>query len=663
MESCKSNCGSCHLHIKEAQPGDRATRKIVIVGLPNTGKSQVFNNLTGEYTLVANYPWTTVEPHRKTVRIRDRCYEVVDTPGMHCLFVHSEEELEVRELLLTEKPDVVIQCVDANLLKQSLALTADLLELRVPLVISLNAVDETSRRGVWIDAKALSRLLGVPVVESVPVAGMGTASLVKAVEGARRGRWEVRYGDILEKGLERIAELFPPGAHHRRKLGQLLLLGDLHVREYLEREYGAEVCERMVQVAHDTRRVFRGSLAAAMSIKKNAWVDEIADAVVRTHRVVPNPTSQTVARICRHPVWGLPILLGVLYAAFLLVVNVANVLAEWMNELLWVPVEGVLLGVLPPGALRDFLIGDYGVISFGVANALLTVLPILSVFFLMYNAVEDTGYIPNVSVMTRRLLEKLGLSGAAIMPLVLAFGCKTMATMTTRTLASKKERYIAVYLIAFAIPCAAQIGLNMSILGRMGTWAFLVAFGVLGFVEILVGLILNKLLPDDRKTEYLQHLPSMRLPSPRAVLVKTYYRLAQFLKEALPVFVLAAAALYVVDALGILDAAKGFLAPLVQGFLGLPLDMVDALILCIARHEAAAALIIGLIDKGMLNPVQCIVAVTLTTMFVPCFANIMAMIKELGYKTAVPMIVYINGSAFVIAGILNWTLLALMTAT
>ena len=149
-------------------------KKIVIVGLPNTGKSHIFNNLTGKYTLVGNYPFTTVNVTRGQCKIKNESCEIIDTPGLHCLYIHSEEELVVRDLLLSEKPDVIIQCIDANRLKQSLTLTADLLELGVPMVLSLNAIDETARKGMWIDSGELSNLLGVPVVESVAVNGKGS---------------------------------------------------------------------------------------------------------------------------------------------------------------------------------------------------------------------------------------------------------------------------------------------------------------------------------------------------------------------------------------------------------------------------------------------------------------------------------------------------------
>jgi ferrous iron transport protein B len=637
----------------------RSVKKIAIVGLPNTGKSQVFNNLTGEYTLVANYPLTTVEMKRTTCRIDGESYEVIDTPGLHCLYIHSEEELIVRDMILSEKLDIIIQCIDANRLKQSLTLTADILELGIPMVISLNAIDETAKKGVWIDSASLSRALGVPVIESIAVNGVGTRELKGAISKARRGRCTLRYGQIVDDGISAIESVLPEEASFKRKIAILLLLADPFVADYLRTKYGRDKVAQLESQVSRTGQQFRGNFGRALNNKRSRWADELTENTTRKQKITLGQFSEAFGRLSRHPVFGIPILLIVILMMYLLVVNVANVLAGWMDQTLWVPVESKIDTLVTIGWLNDFLIGDYGVLSLGLANAFLTIIPILSVFFIAFNILEDIGYIPNLCVLTKRIFDKLGLSGSAIMPLVLGFGCKTMATLTTKSLRSKKERYIAIYLIAFAIPCAAQMALNMSILGRMGVRAFVIAFSVLAFIEIAAGVTLNKVMKEEERSDFLQELPAIRLPNPKAVIVKTYYRLWWFIKEAVPVFIYAAVILFVIDKAGILDAIKNVLRPAMNGLLGLPVQMVDALILCMARHEAAAGLIIKLIEKGQLNYVQCIVSVTITTMFVPCFANIMAMIKELGARRAITMAVIINASAFLIAACLNWGLVML----
>ena len=645
---------------KDNSSSFRPVKKIAIVGLPNTGKSQVFNNLTGEYTLVANYPLTTVEMKRTRCEIDGEPYEVIDTPGLHCLYIHSEEELIVRDMIFKEKPDMIIQCIDANQLKQSLTLTADLLELGIPMVISLNAVDETARRGVWIDSGGLSRLLGVPVVESIAVNGLGTKELKGAISKARRGKRSLRYGEIVDDGISAIESELPEDVSFKRKVAVLLLLADPFLADYLRTEYGQEEVAQLKKEVNRVRRQFRGNFGRVLNNKRSRWVDDIVEDITKKQKITRGEFSKGFGRLSRHPVFGIPILLAMVAIMFLLVVNVANVITGWMDQRLWVPVESRINNLVPAGFWNDFLIGEYGVLSLGLANAFLTILPILTVFFIAFNILEDTGYIPNLCVLLKRIFGKLGLSGSAIMPLVLGFGCKTMATLTTKSLRSRRERYIAIYLIAFAIPCAAQMALNMSILGRMGVTAFVIAFSVLALVEIAAGMTLNKILKEEEKSDFIQELPAIRLPNPKAVLKKTYYRLYWFIKEAVPVFVYAAVILFVIDKVGILDVTKDGLEPIINGLLGLPSKMVDALILSMARHEAAAGLIMKLVEKGELDYVQCIVSVTITTMFVPCFANIVAMFKELGAKRAIPMIVMINISAFLIAGVLNWVLTAII---
>jgi len=641
-------------------------KKIVIVGLPNTGKSQVFYNLTGQYTLVANYPFTTVEIKKTKCRIDGETYEVIDTPGLHCLYIHSEEELIVRDMIFSEKPDVIVQCIDANLLKQSLTLTADLLELGIPMVISLNAIDETSRRGVWIDSDGLSRLLGVPVIESIAVNSLGTNQLKAAISKARIGKWPLKYGEIIDSGISSIASGLPEDIRFKRKAAALLLFDDPFLADYLTKKYGSEKITKLTEQVNRIKKQFRANIGHAINNKRSRWVEGLAENTTRKQKVTLGEFSKAFSRLSRHPVFGIPILIFFLLMTFLLVVHVAGFLDEILSATLLDPTVGFIEAFFKAedGSIKtqfwyDFLVGHYGILTLGLFNAIVTVLPILSVFFLMFGFLEDIGYMPNLCVLVKRIFGKIGLTGKAIMPLVLALGCKTMATLFTKSLRSRKEKFIAVYLIAFAIPCAAQLAIDMGIIGRLENLrllGFLIAYGTLAIVEIGAGFLLNKTIKDDEKSDFLQELPAIRIPNPKAIIVKTYYRLYWFLKEALPIFIIAAAALFFVDKIGLLDLTKTVLSPIVVGWLGLPLDIVDALILSLARHEAAAGLLLDMVDAGSLNFIQCVVAVTITTMFVPCFANIVAMCKEMGVKTGLAMMVAINMSSFVLAGILNWIL-------
>jgi len=633
--------------------------KIGIIGLPNSGKTQVYNCLTGTYSVVANSLLTTIE-HKKTMcEINGHTCEVTDTPGLHELYVQSHEESLTRDYIFSENPDIIVLCMDSTRLKQSLNLAIDLIELGKPIIIALNALDETSRRGIWLDSQKLFRFLRVPVVETIALNAQGIDDLKEALFKTKGIKWEFQYDRTIENGIFQIMELLPDQIPHQRKIATLLLMNDPYIYEYLSKNYQVSQSDidGIKTWVKQTQQNFPGNITRLINHRRSQWVDDIANEVIQKQKLQPYEIEKKIARMCRTPLTGIPILLGIVYIMYLAVVNLANVLAEWMDETIWAPIANLVNAFIPQGFFNDFLIGDYGILSLGIANAFITVLPILSVFFLIYNTLEDMGYIPNLCILTKRIFEKVGLSGASIMPLVLGFGCKTMATLTTKSLSSNRERYIAIYLIAFAIPCAAQMGLNISILGRMGLKAFAITFAVLSFAEIMAGIILNLLLKDEERGDFIQELPPIRMPMPKAIVVKTYFRLLWFLEEALPVFIYAALAMFILDKTGILMSSKIFLSPVIQGWLGLPLEMVDALILCMARHEAAAGLIIKLVQEGLLNWTQCIVAVTITTMFVPCFANIMAMVKEMGVGKTVLMALTINASSFVIAGCLNWILI------
>ena len=345
--------------------------------------------------------------------------------------------------------------------------------------------------------------------------------------------------------------------------------------------------------------------------------------------------------MCRHPLYGLPLLALFLVLLYVMVVYVAGALSLFLTTAITDPVVRAVGLLVPTGFWKDLLIGSHGLLTLGLFNSLTTVLPILSVFFLFFGLLEDVGYLPNLAILTRRVSAKLGITGNAVIPLVLGFGCKTMATMTARTLQSRKEKIIVIALIAFAIPCSAQMGLSIAILGAHGVRYFIAAFGFLAVAEVAAGLILNRVIPSDSTGQFIQELPPIRVPRLAAVARKTGYRLLWFLREAIPIFLVAALAMFVIDKLGLLALLKTALKPFITGFLGLPLDMVDALLLTFARSEAAAGLILKMSREGTLNGVQSIVAVVLITTFAQCFANIAAMFHEVRARAALLIIVSI----------------------
>jgi ferrous iron transport protein B len=225
--------------------------------------------------------------------------------------------------------------------------------------------------------------------------------------------------------------------------------------------------------------------------------------------------------------------------------------------------------------------------------------------------------------------------------------------MTARSLQSRREKVIVVALIAFAIPCSAQMGLAIAILGQHGVGYFAAAFAFLAAAELGAGLVLNRLLPREEGGQFIQELPPIRLPRPSAVARKTAFRLLWFLREAIPIFLVAALAMFLIDTVGLLPLLKRLLHPFMTRWLGLPVDMVDALLLTLARSEAAAGVVLKMSRDGILNGAQSVVAVVLLTTFAQCFANIAAMFKEIGAKAAIITVACIYLLAFVYTGVVH----------
>jgi len=631
-------------------------KKIAIVGLPNTGKSHIFNFCTGEYTLVANYPHTTVETKRTQCTVGGQIYEVIDTPGLHSLYIHSEEEIVVRDMLFSEKPDIIIQCIDANQLKQSLILTVDLFELGIPMVIVLNAINETAHKGIHINSDKLSQILGIPVVELLSLQDPGKEKIRKAIGRITAATTGFRYNDTIEKMIAEITAAFPDTINYKRKKAVLLLENDHFLISELEKNITDGKLSFIKRGIDRIKGDLSGDIGRVIMNQRDAWVDDIYEKSVKKQTGGQSRFLLVFAQLCRHPVFGIPILLAIIFMTFFLVVHVAGFLEERLSGYIVDPTTEYISKYIPEGFWHDFLVGYYGVLTLGLFNAVCTVLPILSVFFLIFGTLEDSGYIPNITVLSKKIFDKMGLTGMSIMPLVLGFGCKTMAILVAKGLRSKKERFIVIYLLGFSIPCAAQLGIDMGIFGRIGIKAFLIGYGTLFFTEICAGVILNKLIKDEIKSDFIQELPPIRIPDVRALLTKTSYRLYWFLKEAVPVFIIASVALFFLDKAGILTVIKNILSPVVVNWLGLPRDVTDVLILAFTRHEVAAGLTFKMIDAGMINYIQCIVTVVITTMFVPCFASIVAMCKVMGVKTGIAIVLTINISSFVLAGILHWVL-------
>jgi len=695
------------------QPAHPADHTVLLVGNPNVGKSALFNWLTGRYATVSNYPGTTVEVSRGRSKALGVNVEVVDTPGMYSLLPITDEERVARSILLKRRPSAVIHVIDAKSIERMLALTLQLIEARLPVVLALNMWDEAKRERVDIDLEKLRRLLGVPVVATVAVSGTGMTELVEAVKGMltcgavnpdRKGgdsRGQLRiadcelrieqqrkdigdasgavqseicnlksaidYGPVIEKALAGITpHLGSPDGIGPRARALLLLHGDHEQTQALKDLDGGSHAQAVASAVWDATVALKHTPHYHTSLAVKAQVDRI----LAETAAFPPPRARNLrdrlGDLCMNPWTGFPLLAIVLYFGLYKFVGAfgAGTLVDKLDHLFklyispWV--DRTAEALIPWATLRDLFGGEYGIVTLGLRYAIAIIFPIVGTFFLAFSVLEDSGYLPRLAMLLDRIFKRIGLNGRAVIPMVLGFGCDTMATMVTRTLETKRERIIATFLLALAIPCSAQVGLILGLLAEHPA-ALAVWVGIITMVFLAAGLLLAKFLPGERPAFYME-LPPLRLPRIGNVIIKTYTRMVWYFKEVLPLFIIASVFIWIgrLDFWGLLPQGGLFamaihaLEPVVRA-LGLPDKSATAFLFGFFRRDYGIA---AMRDLQLVGNQLVVAAVTLT-LFLPCIAQVLIMKKERGWRMTLLMSVFIAVFAFAAGWAVNATLYVL----
>ncbi len=630
-------------------------KKIAIVGPPNVGKSTLFNKFSRSYSVVANYPQTTIETFRKDVTFAGGRFELIDTPGLFSLYGVSEDEAVARAVLLNERPDLVIFCGDATNIKRTLIMLTQVLEMGLPTVFCLNKMDEAGRKGISIDRERLAQGVGIPLALTAAVQGAGLKELEGSVRHITPRQSLLHYTPAVEKALDEMKSIFPASDAPPRGLLLMLLMEEGEAVATLAKRHGVELAAK-AEVVRERLYQTGSSLLVKNAVFKarEEWADALIATTVHRKPVGAKSIASEAARFSRHPLFGIPLLIGVLWATFQGVARISTALAAFLDALIFAP-AAVFIGRLAPNDfVREFLVGNFGIITMGVFNAIGTVVPILLVFFIIINFLEEVGYLPNLGVLLNRMLAPIGLSGKAVMPMVLGFGCNTIATMASRMLETKKERIIASFLIALGVPCAVQLGILLAILATAPFSALLIVIGSIMLTQVGVGLLLNRLIPTKRHADFIMDLPTFYVPDWRNIARKTYFRIKWFLDEALPMFVAASLFMFMLEKTGMLAVIERWARPVVTGMLSLPGKATEVFILVLARREIGALHFKDMVDTGLMDYTQTVVGLVVITLFIPCVSNTMVMVKELGLRWTVFINVAIIAIAVAVGGGVNF---------
>ncbi len=650
---------SCH---SSANGSTGAGKKVALVGNPNVGKSVLFNALTGAYVTVSNYPGTSVEVSRGSATINGAQYEIIDTPGMYSLLPITEEERVAREILLNESPDVVIHVLDARNLERMLTMTLQLIDAGLPVVLVVNIMDEAERMGLSIDLPLLQEKLGIPVIGAATAKKRGLDQIRQAISGYNRGVHAVfGYSRRLEADIASVASLIRGDYPLARKsLALLLLQRDEEVTALVEQREGSGFAA-IAAVVKEKSFERRESFHLDLSMERKGIVKGLLSGVftLPDKRVVT--VGERLSRLAVRPLTGVPLLLVVLYFGLYKFVGefgagtLVDALEGKLFEELFNPwITGVVKGVVPWEIIQELFVGEYGVITLGLRYAVGIILPIVATFFLFFSILEDSGYFPRLALLVDRVFKKIGLTGRAVIPMVLGFGCDTMATMVTRTLETVRERVLATLLLALAIPCSAQLGVIMALLSK-APGALLVWSLCLLLIFLVIGFAAARLVPGETPMFYME-LPPMRLPQLSNVVTKTYTRMQWYFMEILPLFILASVLLWIGKLTNFFDKAVEVMSPAMAA-IGLPKEVAVAFIFGFFRRDYGAAGLYDLQTKGLLDPRQLTVAAVTLTLFIPCVAQFLIMKKERGWKVATAIGLFVTATAFGSGWVLNEFLL------
>jgi ferrous iron transport protein B len=548
-------------------------RRIALVGNANVGKSVLFGRLTGQYAVVSNYPGTTVALTRGRAMAGGEVCEVIDTPGVTTL-----------EGALTEDELVARRILEGG--------EAD---------VVVQVVDARNlRRGLMLTSQLSA--FGCPVV-----------LVLNMVDEARA------HGIVIDAaGL--AARLGIPVIETVATEGR----GVTELRDAIQ--------AASVPVRHASQQVDHARFAHDLAVQYRRY---------RAHSAAR--IQERLGRMVREPLTGLPILALVLYGMYLAVgvfgaqTLVALVEAGLFKRVINPGATALVNAAVPWAIAREFLVGEYGLITMGMTYAIAIVLPVVATFFFVFGFLEDSGYIPRLAIFSDRIFRTMGLNGKAVLPMVLGLGCDTMATMTTRILGTPKERMIAVLLLALGIPCSAQLATILGILGGVSFMALVTLFGVVLAQMFLVGFLAARAIPGER-SEFIMELPPLRLPQFSNVVRKTLLRVRWYLWEAVPLFLVGTALLFTMSRLGLLAKLTSAAEPVVAGLLGLPRDAAAVFVMGFLRRDYGAAGLFKMSKAGELDGVQAVVALTVMTLFVPCVANFLMMVKEQGLKAALSIL-------------------------
>ncbi len=638
---------------------DKKEFVVALAGNANVGKSVIFNQLTGGNQIIGNWPGKTVEKAEGFIEHKGIKIRVVDLPGIYSLSTYSEEEIVSREFIAKEKPDLVINVVDALNLERNLFFTLQLIELEVPLVIALNQYDILENKGLEINEKKLSELLGVPVVKTVAVHNKGLTELFEIVKKALlNGEKKVshlRYGKEVESRISELAKLtrekiktyYPP-----RFVAIKLLEND----PLIKKEVGdREILEKAEKLREELKEIHGEDAETVIISERYAIASRIAESVIQRKSTTKKSIGDWFDNIALNKIWGYVFFIFVTIGIFYIVFKFGSFFSELLSN--WLESFKPIFMKMPLSPFWNKILWD-GVME-GVIAGIGIVLPYIAPFYLILAFLEDSGYLARIAFLTDNLMHKLGLHGKAFMPLIEGFGCNVPAVLGTRIMERDRDRFIAA-ILATLVPCSARTVIILGLVAAFLGPVYALVIYALDFVLILiVGRILNKFMKGT-PSGLIMEMPRYRKPVMKIILKQTWIRLKEFVYFAFPIIITANVVMEIFSMFNWIKPLANFLKPVMTNFLGLPPLAGITFIFGVLRKELTLVMLSSLYHTTdfakVLTPRQIFIFGFVTMIYIPCVATIAALKREFGWKRATAVTIGEFVGAIVLGGLLNQVL-------
>ncbi len=646
--------------------------RIALAGNANVGKSVIFNQLTGLNQIVGNWPGKTVERAEGTLHFEGHKIRIIDLPGIYSLSTFSMEEIVSRDYIAVEKPDVIVNVVDASALERNLYFTFQLLELEASIIVDLNQVDFAAKKGISIDVQRLSESLGVSVVPTVAITGRGIDGMLSAVTALASGEkklepLKVRYGKEIEERVETLEKLVNDKlpqlctVYPARWIAVKLLERDTDITGKLRNyEKGKEVLSHAEKFATELEKIHGEPSPVVIASERYGLANKIAKEVTIVEAPPRISLEQKLDAITTHKILGYPILTAVVAGMFALIfigggfltVNLESLfdkLLLYIKEVLSTFLSQIVVDLINDGVLR------------GVVAGITIALPYIVPFYLILALLEDSGYLPRAAFLMDNLMHKIGLHGKAFIPIMLGYGCSVPACVGCRIMETERERFLAGFVVVL-IPCAARTVIILGLVGRfVGLHAALALYAFDLILVFVLGRIAFKALPGE-PIGLIMEMPPYKKPSIKNILMKTWSRTKDFVYIAFPIIVAGSIIIEALALSGFMNYMVQAASPLMSGWLGLPPDTGIPLIFGILRKELTLILLSELIPLESLTAIQMIVFALVTMIYIPCIATIAACLREFGWRKALAITIIDIALALFLGG-LAYRLLPLVMTT